>query len=98
MADQQYVEGVRLFKKNDKTPHFVIASGVISLNDLIAFAKANPKFLTEYNGVKQIPFQILISTAGNPYMAVDTYKKGETQQTAPVANTAVAQPLDDLPF
>ena len=67
-------DGIRCFPKHDNAPDFVIASMVITPNDLITWLKANESLLTEYNGKKQIRLQVLKSKDGKPYCAVDTYK------------------------
>ena len=97
MADQTLLKGIRLFKKKDTQPDFVLATGVITLNDLVQFGKDNPGLLTEYNGQKQIRIQVLKSKEGNPYISVDTWKPSEA--SAPVSQPAPALPdTDDLPF
>ncbi len=74
MADQKLLDGVRLFRKKDTAPDFVLASGVITPNKLYEFCKANPELMSEYNGEKQIRIQVLKSKDGNPYIAVDSWK------------------------
>ena len=70
-----FIEGVRLFELSKNAPDFVIARGVITPNELVAFLKNNPKFLTEYEGAKQVKFQILTPKEGGaPYMSLDTFK------------------------
>ena len=93
MADQKLLDGVRLFRKKDNAPDFVLASGVITPNKLVAFLKANPELLTEYNGEKQVRIQVLKSKDGNPYVAVDTWKPIQGGGTS-------APPADEesLPF
>jgi hypothetical protein len=102
MADQTLLKGIRLFQPKPNQPEFVLASGVITLNELVTFAKENPQLLSEYNGEKQIRIQLLKSKDGKPYMTVDTWKPEQ-----PLANTApvVAAPklatqdeLNSLPF
>lgn len=93
MAEQVLLKGIRLFKKKDNQPEFVLATGVITLNELFTFAKENPGLQTEYQGNKQIKIQLLRSKEGNPYIAVDTWKPAETgtQGAAPEA-------AEKLPF
>lgn len=102
MADQKLMEGIRLFKKKDTQPNFVLASGVITPNALVAFLKANPEILTEYNGEKQVRIQVLVSQAGNPYVAVDTWKPNAeaatTSAPAVVSNASELPDTSDLPF
>jgi hypothetical protein len=99
MADQTLLKGIRLFQPKPSQPEFVLASGVITLNELVTFAKENPQLLTEYNGEKQLRIQLLKSKDGKPYMVVDTWKPSETTAPAFVAPTlATKEDLDQLPF
>lgn len=93
MAEQILLKGVRLFKKKDSQPEFVIAGGAITMNELFTFAKENPDVVSEYNGKKQIKIQVLRSKDGNPYIAVDTWKPGEQS-----AGPAATEPEEKLPF
>lgn len=93
MAENTLLKGIRLFKKKDSQPDFVLATGVITLNELVTFAKENLELLTEYNGQKQLKFQLLKSKDGNPYMAVDNWKP----TTQPAAG-AIVEPKESLPF
>lgn len=97
MADQILLEGVRLFEKKPTQPDFVLATGVITPNDLVAFLKAHPELMSEYNGQKQVRIQVLKSKAGKPYIAVDTWKPEEKAGEAATAPARHEAP-DDLPF
>ena len=104
MADQTLLKGIRLFQPKPNQPEFVLASGIITLNELVTFAKENPQLLSEYNGEKQLRIQLLKSKDGKPYMVVDTWKPEGTFGPAN-APTAFAAPmlatkedLDELPF
>ena len=68
-----YITGIRTFPKHERAPEHVIGGGVITVEVLRKFAEANPHLLTEYNGEKQIPFQILSGDNG-VYFVVDEYK------------------------
>lgn len=68
-----FPEGIRFFNKHPNAPEWVLASGVITLDDLFAFAHNNPNLLTDYNGKKQLKIQILLSREGTIYSTVDTY-------------------------
>jgi len=93
MAEQILMKGIRLFAPKTSQPDFVLASGVITLNELVSFAKENPQLLTEYNGEKQLRIQLLKSKDGKPYMTVDTWKPAEL-----TANPVATEPTEDLPF
>lgn len=97
MAENILLKGIRLFKKKDNQPEFVVAGGAITLNELVQFAKDNPTLVTEYNGQKQIKIQVLRSKDGNPYIAVDTFVPAQQNAATPV-DTKPAEPIDDLPF
>lgn len=97
MADNILLKGIRLFKKKDNQPEFVIAGGAITLNELVQFAKDNPNLVTEYNGQKQIKIQVLRSKDGNPYIAVDTFVPSQ-QSAAPPVDTKPAEDISELPF
>ena len=68
------LKGIRLFARKEKQPDFVIASGVITPDDLNAFLIDNKEHESEYNGVKQFRIQVLSGKDGSPYMVLDTYK------------------------
>jgi len=100
MADITYLKGIRLFKKKDTQPEFVLATGVISLKELWDFVKENPQLQTEYNGMKQIKIQVLKSQGETPYITVDTFKP-QPQGEKPLAHLATATvppTLEDTPF
>ncbi len=78
-----YPKGIITFPKNDKAPDFVLGSMVITPNDFFAWLKENEKLLVEYNGKKQMKFQILNGNKGL-YFVVDTFvptPKAETKPT-----------------
>jgi hypothetical protein len=86
MAQEQiFAPGIRLFDKHPNAPDFVLASQVITLNDLFEWVKANPQFLVDYQGKKQLKLQVLRSKDGKIYMTVDTYGTPAAAQLAPAA-------------
>lgn len=88
MATAIYPEGIRVFSPREKSPDFVKGSIVITPNQLVAWLKANPDYLKDYKGEKQLRLQILDGKKGL-YVAVDTYEAKEKTFT---------QPESDLPF
>jgi hypothetical protein len=74
MSEKIYVEGIRAFPKKEKAPEFVIGSGVITPETLKAFCETNSHLMTEYNGAKQLKFQILKRQDGGLSFVVDTWK------------------------
>lgn len=98
MADEKLLEGIRFFDKKDNQPDFVIGAGVITLDDIFAFSKSNPDLITEYQGKKQIKFQLLRSKAGNLYAKVDTWKPADQPATTNVDAPALPAEDKSLPF
>lgn len=71
---QKTLAPIRLFPAHPNAPDFVLASGVIGLDEFFAFVQANPQLLSEYQGKAQLKFQILRSKEGKLYTQVDEYK------------------------
>lgn len=92
MADKIFLDGLRFWKKRDNAPDFVQGSLVLTLDDLNAWAKANPQYLSDYQGKQQIRLQITKGKEGGLVFAVDTWKP---DGAAKVTNTL---PGTDLPF
>lgn len=77
---QKTLAPIRLFPAHPNAPDFVLASGVIGLDEFFAFVQANPQLLTEYQGKAQLKFQILRSKEGKLYTQVDDYKPQQQAQ------------------
>ena len=86
-----YPKGVRIFKPHGKAPDFVKGVMILTMNELVKFAKENSELLTEYNGEKQLRFQILDGKDGL-YATVDTFKPENKPANLNTTET------DDLPF
>ena len=71
-----YPEGIRTFAPHAGAPDFVKGKVVITLDDFFAWIKANPDYKTEYNGKKQVKFDLLEGQKGL-YFALDNYTKKE---------------------
>lgn len=71
---QKTLAPIRLFPAHPNAPDFVLASGVIGLDEFFQFVQANPHLLSEYQGKAQLKFQILRSKEGKLYTQVDEYK------------------------
>jgi len=95
-----YIEGLRTFKPHENAPDFVIGDGILDIYTLNEFIKQNVNLLTEYNGKKQLRFQILESRDGGVYFVVNNYKKEEANATPKRHVTIEAEDKDpdDLPF
>lgn len=97
MNEPIYAKGLRTFAKNEKAPEFVLGSLVITMNELIAWAKENQQYLTEYNGQKQLKLQLLRKKDGNGInLVVDTFKP--EKKAEPVQQQKNEVESDDLPF
>lgn len=101
--DKVLPKGIRFFNPHENAPDFVVASLVITPNDLVSFLKERPDLLTDYNGAKQIRLQVLKSQKGELYSVVDTYKKGDPKPQAAKPKQQAAEVVkpkvnDDLPF
>jgi hypothetical protein len=80
MADQIFPAGVRMFKKSDKSPEWVVASMVINIDEFIEWLQfQTADYRTKYNDADQIRLQVAFGKSGNPYVAVDTFKKSEPE-------------------
>ena len=91
MANEKvYAKGIRCFPKHEKQPSFVLGAMVITIAELNDWVKQNEQYLTDYNGQKQLKFQILQGDKGIN-LVVDTYKAGAKAEPA-TAKT------NDLPF
>lgn len=87
--DKIYPKGIRTFKKNENAPDFVLGKMIIAPNEFVKWVKENQHLMTEYNGEKQIKFDIL-KGRNDVYFTVDTYKK----QNESIKN----EETDDLHF
>ena len=93
------LKGIKLFPKKDSQPDFVIASGVLTPDDLNAFLIDQAEHQSEYNGSKQFRIQVLKGKDGGPYIVLDAYKA--TSATIPAAAPQDAPAIEDtsaLPF
>jgi len=83
------LKGIRLFPKKDSQPDFVIASGVLTPDDLNAFLMDNKEHESEYSTkegsiVKQFRIQVLKGKDANgPYIVLDTYKAAAAPTQGP---------------
>jgi hypothetical protein len=100
MAKTVYVDGMRVFKPHANAPDFVKGTLLITVNDLIVFAKANEQYMRDYKGAKQLPCQILSNDNGDLSITLDTFKPsnqdgGSEPQGAPPSGGDVGS---ELPF
>ena len=89
-TEKVYAKGIRTFPKHEKQPSFVLGAMVITIAELNDWVKQNEQYLTDYNGQKQLKFQILQGDKGIN-LVVDTYKAGVKAEPA-------TDSKDSLPF
>lgn len=87
MTDKIYADGFRFFEKKDSQPEFVLGSILITPEVLNKWVNDNPELTQDYQGKRQVKFQIKKSKEGKVYVELDTWKPG-----------GKTQPKDDLPF
>jgi hypothetical protein len=75
MSEKKYITGIRCFPKHERAPDFVLGGGVLTIDELTEFVNSNPEILTQYNGKKQLRFQVLKGQNGVLQFVVDQYKK-----------------------
>lgn len=93
------LKGIKLFPKKDNQPDFVIAAGVITLDDLQAFWIDNKEHLSQYNGKEQMRVQLLKGKDSGLYFTVDTWKpSAEPKLPAAPEDPNQNADLEKLPF
>ena len=85
-----YPEGIITFPPNQNAPDFVKGKMIITLKDFFEWSKTQEQYFKEYNGQKQLAFDIKVGDKGL-YFQLDTYKGGETK-------TQVVKEENDLPY
>jgi len=95
MSEKKYADGVRFFERKDNQPDFVLGALVITPEKIQAWSVMNSDLLTEYQGNRQVKFQVKRSRDGKVYIELDTYKPGSNGYTAKAVNQ---QESEDLPF
>jgi hypothetical protein len=95
----ELVNGLFYKVKHQNAPDFVLGNLSVKRTDLIEFLKGQSE--------DWINMQILMSKAGKPYIAVDTWKPtpqqqdaimGEEEMKKRVVTEAIDLPSDTLPF
>ncbi len=108
MAEKIFVQGIRLFNPQSSQPDFVVGGGIIDIEALVTFINDQLEQgdnITEYQGAKQLKFQITKTKAGGLSMALDTYKPKDSkpypqkeQPKATYKSNQYSGGTDDLPF
>lgn len=94
MSEKIYPQGITCFAPKSGAPDFVLGSGVFTIDDLIEWFNNNRHLETQYNGKRQIRFNLIKNRDGRPSLSVDTWKKDEPAQD----NNFADPPQDNLPF
>ena len=86
-----YPKGLMVFGPRDGAPDFVKGVVVLSMRELMEWAKTQQEHYSDYNGKKQLRFQLLEGEKGL-YLQLDTWKpEKKAEPTQPKKS-------DDLPF
>jgi hypothetical protein len=104
--DKKYANGVRCFNPHPNAPDFVKGTVIISLNALIAWAKANPDCLSEYekDGVKDKQIKLQIKEGDNgiytqlDLYGTDAYVDPKTAKAQDQGSSGKEEETEDLPF
>ena len=94
MQDKIWVDGMRVYKPDERAPQFVKVNVVLHREDLMAWLATQTD--------DKIKVQVKEASAGHYYAEVDTYKKEAAQEPAP-KSAPVQKPVDedfndDIPF
>lgn len=90
MAEKIYPKGINVFAPRDGAPDFVKGKMIVTLNDFVEWAKTQSEHYSEYEGKKQLKFDVLSGDKGL-YFVLDTYKAAPKKE-------AVSESDSDLPF
>jgi hypothetical protein len=95
MQDKIWVDGMRVYKPDERAPQFVKVNVVLHREDLMAWLATQTD--------DKIKVQVKEASAGHYYAEVDTYKKDAAPEPAPKAPAPVQKPVDedfndDIPF
>ena len=94
---EKFVSGVRMFDRRENQPDFVLGSLVITPDDIMDWVKQNPDKVSEYNGKRQVKFQVKRSREGKVYIELDTYGTPGHEKKPSAAKTS-NNGIDDLGF
>jgi hypothetical protein len=103
-----FPRGIRVFKKHEKAPDFVIATLFISKKEMIEWLNGDANaYMKPYKEDEQIKLQMTTDRNGNPMLSVDTYGFNNEQSSQPAEasnssyndnNGSSAPDESDLPF
>jgi hypothetical protein len=62
------------FERKETLPEFILATGMLNIDDLVQFANDNPDVTSEYQGKKQLPFNIKRAKDNTVYLEINTWK------------------------
>lgn len=91
MQDKIWVEGMRVYKPDERAPEFVKVNVVLHRGDLITWLASQVD--------DKIKVQIKEARSGNYYAEVDTFNKQQASQAPVQVQNAVDEDFnDDIPF
>lgn len=94
MSEKIYPKGIMTFGARENAPEFVKGVMIVTFDDLKEFFNEQKEHLTEYNGKKQLKFNILEGNKGL-YFTLDTFKP-TPKSLDEVPSSEVSE--DELPF
>ncbi len=97
MADKIYPKGIMFFKAREGSPDFVKGTMIVTPKQFLEWAKTMSEHFSEYNGDKQLKFDLLDGNNGI-YAALNTFKPNQNQNKTGSFSTPVDNEEDDLPF
>jgi len=87
--EKQFVDGLRAYKPNEKSPEFIKANVVIHTADLIKWLQNQPE---------KIKLDMKESQKGSLYFEVNTWKPKTEPLVPPQSMPTKEELLDDVPF
>tara|TARA_R100001443_G_scaffold13529_2_gene23541 strand:+ start:7489 stop:7785 length:297 start_codon:yes stop_codon:yes gene_type:complete len=98
MAEKIYPKGIMFFKAREGAPDFVKGTMIVTPKQFVEWAKTMSEHFSEYNGDKQLKFDLLDGNNGI-YAALNTFKPNQNQnQSQNTGSSTNSDNDDDLPF
>ena len=79
MAEKIFADGFRFFERKDNQPEFILGSILVTPETLNKWVNDNPELTSDYQGKRQVKFQIKKSKDGKVYVELDTWKPGKAE-------------------
>lgn len=87
--EKQFVDGMQVYKPNEKAPDFVKANVVVKRDELLGWLKDKGE---------TVRIDIKEGRTGKYYAEVNTYQREAKEQAAPVKDGFKDDDLGDIPF